>query len=76
MWAWALRTAVALGLDKWAKRKAADLIVKVEEAAAAKVAKLTAIQNLIAEPRGAGAGTAVFKAVDGLTYEVRVERRV
>jgi len=74
MWAWALRTAVALGLDKWARRKAADLIVKVEEAAAAKVAKLTAIQNLIAEPRGAG--TAVFKGVDGQTYEVRVERRV
>lgn len=73
MWAWILKTAVAIGLDQWAKRKAGELIVKIEARAKARIEKLTVVQKVLAET---GGGTAVFKAQDGQNYVVKVERRV
>jgi hypothetical protein len=72
MWAWILRTAVALGLDAWARRKAGELIVKIEKRARRRIESLAIVQAALPP----GGGTAVFKAQDGLTYVVRVERRV
>lgn len=37
MWAWVLRAAVAVGLDKWAKKKAVELAGKLKKKAAKKV---------------------------------------
>lgn len=79
-WKVALQVAVQLGLDKWAKRKAADLIAKVKEKAEAKIGHLEEVQKMIEvkalaamPPSGA---TAVFRAKDGSDYVVRVERKV
>jgi len=72
MWAWILRAAVAVGLDKWAKRKAADLIVKAKDKLKKKVEGLEKVQTLVSSP----AGTVVVRAKDGLDYVVRFERRV
>lgn len=39
-WKWVLRVAVAVGLDDWAKRKAAALVAKIKAKAQAKVKSL------------------------------------
>jgi hypothetical protein len=70
-WKAALRIAVAVGLDKWAKRKAADLIAKVKDKAKAKIDGLEQVQKLVTS-----GGTATFRAQDGRDYVVRVERQV
>lgn len=71
-WKAALRIAVAVGLDKWAKRKAADLIAKVKDKAKKKIEGLEKVQAAIS-PAG---GTAIFRSTDGRDYVVRVERQV
>lgn len=71
-WRWALRAAVAVGLDKWAKRKAVELIAKVKDKAKKKIEGLEKVQAVIA-PAG---GTATFRSTDGRDYVVRVERQV
>lgn len=70
-WKAALRLAVAVGLDKWAKKKAGELIAKVKDRAKAKIEGLEQVQKLVAAPQ-----TAVFRAKDGGEYEVAVVRRV
>ena len=70
-WKVALRVAVAVGLDKWAKRKAGELIAKVKDKAKAKIEDLENVQKLVAGPQ-----TAVFRGVDGKTYEVVVQKVV
>lgn len=70
-WKVALRAAVAVGLDKWAKKKAGELIAKVKERAKAKIEGLEQVQKAISAPE-----TAVFRATNGTDYVVRVERRV
>jgi hypothetical protein len=73
MWGWVLKGAVAVGLDKWARRKVGDLISKAKDKAKAKVEGLQQVQALIATPSG---GTAAFRGTDGRDYVVRVERQV
>ena len=72
MWAWVLRAAVAVGLDKWAKKKAADLIAKAKDKLKKKVEGLEKVQTLVTS----SGGTTVVRAKDGLDYVVRFERRV
>ncbi len=71
MWAWVLRAAVAVGLDRWAKKKAADLIAKAKDKLKKKVEGLEKVQTLVAD----AGGTAVFRSKDGVDYVVRYERR-
>lgn len=71
MWAWILRAAVAVGLDKWAKRKAGELIAKAKDKLKQRVEKLEGVQKLVAD----AGGTAVFRSKDGVDYVVRFERR-
>lgn len=74
MWGWVLRAAVALGLDKWARRKAGELIVKIRDKAKAKIEHMESIQTAIEAP--AAGETAVFRGIDGRDYVVAVVRRV
>lgn len=71
MWAWVLRAAVAVGLEKWAKRKAADLIAKAKDKLKKKVEGLEKVQTLVTS----SGGTTVVRGKDGLDYVVRFERR-
>lgn len=71
MWAWVLRAAVAVGLDKWAKKKAAELIAKAKDKLKKKVEGLEKVQTLVAS----SGGTTVVRGKDGLDYVVRFERR-
>lgn len=72
-WKVALKVAIAVGLDKWAKRKAAEIITKVKDKAKKKIEGLEKVQSLIATSSG---GTATFRALDGRDYVVRIERLV
>jgi len=75
-WKTVLQVAVAVGLDKWAKRKAADLIAKVKEKAEAKIGHLEDVRKLIeSKAAPSSGGTVVVRAKDGLDYVVRFERR-
>jgi len=58
-------------LDRWAKKKAADLIAKAKDKLAKKVEGLQKVQSLVAS----SGGTAVFRSKDGVDYVVRFERR-
>ena len=71
MWAWILRAAVAVGLDKWAKRKAGELIAKAKDKLKKKVEGLEQVHALATD----AGGTAVFRSKDGVDYVVRFERR-
>lgn len=71
MWAWVLRAAVAVGLDKWAKKKAAELIAKAKDKLKKKVEGLEKVQTLVTS----SGGTTVVRGKDGLDYVVRFERR-
>lgn len=71
-WKVVLRAAVAIGLDKWAKKKAGELIAKAKDKLKKKVEGLEKVQTLVAT----SGGTAVFRSTDGRDYVVRVERAV
>lgn len=71
MWAWVLRAAVAVGLDRWAKKKAADLIAKARTSSREEGRGAGEGQTLVAD----AGGTAVFRSKDGVDYVVRYERR-
>jgi hypothetical protein len=69
-WKVALRVAVAVGLDKWAKKKAGELIAKAKNKAKMKIEGLEAVQKLVTAPP-----TARFRSTDGGEYEVCVVKR-
>jgi len=77
MWRWVLRAAVALGLDKWAKRKAAELIAKAKDKLSKKVEGLEKAHAIASASLGEppASEVATFRATDGRDYIVRVERR-
>jgi len=58
-------------LDRWAKKKAGELIAKAKDKLKKKVEGLEKVQTLVAD----AGGTAVFRSKDGVDYVVRYERR-
>lgn len=57
MWAWVFRAAVAVGLDKWAKKKAAELAAKIKSKA---IKKADAIMESVGD-KVAPAGSIIVR---------------
>lgn len=52
MWGWVLKAAIAVGLDKWAKRKAIELAAKLRKRAVAKADSILEAAGTKAMPVG------------------------